>query len=108
MAHEDSRPSKTYRTPSWSWASINGPIYWWPKTDRPSAQLESWDIELDDENLPYGSVRSGYVMIKGRLLRYTTDELNDKVTYQVFLDDESIRMPSDTRVLALEIFPLWE
>jgi len=103
----DTRPSKSYRAPSWSWASIDGPIEWWPHlTETPLARLESWKIELEDENLPYGSVRSGYVEIKGRLLRHTTDELDYRSTYYVGFDDTSICMPPDERVWVLEILPL--
>jgi len=43
--------------------------------------------------------------IKGRVLRYTTDELDDRSTYDACFDDTSFYMPSATRVWALEIFP---
>jgi len=98
--------SECYRAPSWSWASMDGPIYYSSYSNNSSAQLVSWNIELADENLPYGSVLSGYVEIKARMLPYPTDAQDDWGGIRVKFDDELVGMPSDTRTWLLETFPM--
>lgn len=64
------RPSKappTYLAPSWSWASVDGPIYYPPieiKTEAPSLiDLKVTVTGLD----PLGEVTGGYLLLRGRL-----------------------------------------
>lgn len=63
------RPLK-YRAPSWSWASVDGKITWTPyyEPDR-SEHLEilHCDTLLVDESQPFGEVRAGSLIVKGRM-----------------------------------------
>jgi hypothetical protein len=67
-----SRP-KTYTAPSWSWASVNGEIYYqkWPTIQEMDQfrELSSLiDYHLDLKSLDQtGQVKSGYVQIRGPL-----------------------------------------
>ena len=61
---------KAYRAPSWSWASVEGEIEWWP-------DLESWlivaycasivEARTSPTGNPFGSVQGGHVHIRGYL-----------------------------------------
>ncbi len=69
---------KAYRAPSWSWASVEGEVEWWP-------DLESWpdvayrasivEARTSPTSKPFGSVHGGYIQIRGHLCT-----MNDKVS----------------------------
>ncbi|MCJ1440631.1 MAG: hypothetical protein MMC23_001117 [Stictis urceolatum] len=66
------RPA-TFQAPSWSWASVNGPLYSSyldPDEIRGEMTLEFIEASVDPflSHLPYGAVRSGTMTVKGNLL----------------------------------------
>jgi len=60
-----SRPAK-YHAPSWSWASVNGPI-WYGNQHRYDGCCEVVDVsyELASPHNPYGSLQSGSLLVRG-------------------------------------------
>ena len=65
------RPPK-YRAPSWSWAALDGPIYFpsWPMTNNASVcvpyhqfKIIKWEIHPTSVNLPYGEVTAGKLIL---------------------------------------------
>ncbi|KAM5351086.1 hypothetical protein ACJ41O_003809 [Fusarium nematophilum] len=60
------QPRPPYRALSWSWASIDGPIYFeshgtdWVNT----AEILGWNVELLDPDARYGAIRSGEITIR--------------------------------------------
>jgi Heterokaryon incompatibility protein (HET) len=62
-----SRPEQ-YRAPSWSWAAINGPIYFHYVDDEPHHRLAFIErVETYPISDPFGAVKDGYIRIKGPL-----------------------------------------
>jgi hypothetical protein len=65
-----SRRPKEYRSPSWSWASIDGPIYFFPIFTEnivypsPNARILSSNIQLLSPVAPYGAVTGGWITIQ--------------------------------------------
>ncbi|PBK87531.1 HET-domain-containing protein [Armillaria gallica] len=59
-----SRPDH-YRAPSWSWASIDGPIqmFAWPKDARFLYSVIQWDVTVKRQDNPYGEVEEGYLTL---------------------------------------------
>ncbi|KAI0323736.1 HET-domain-containing protein, partial [Cubamyces sp. BRFM 1775] len=57
-----------YRAPSWSWASINGPVTLWnhPAGD-PVADVVGCTVALQDEKLPCGAVVGGSLVLYASL-----------------------------------------
>jgi hypothetical protein len=59
-----------YRAPSWSWASIDGPIALHPApypTTAPMLTILSCDVTLCDRSNPFGGVLAGTLTVKGLL-----------------------------------------
>ena len=65
----ESRPA--YRAPSWSWASIEGPIDHWTDSRPAVATIDIIDVgtTLLHPSLPFGAVTDGYLIVQGRLHR---------------------------------------
>jgi hypothetical protein len=65
------KPRPEYRAPSWSWASVDSPIYYdaWRFVDDYSLQPQIYDIKCEKEStqLPLGAVKSGYILCKGHI-----------------------------------------
>ncbi|KAI0360125.1 HET-domain-containing protein [Trametes cingulata] len=76
------RPSQYYLAPSWSWASVHGPVLLldagYDSRLRPpqfggtkklrSAKIVSCEVTLEDERLPYGRVKDGILRLQAKLL----------------------------------------
>jgi hypothetical protein len=64
------RATGNYRAPSWSWASINGPVFFgsYPSTQQLFAQVHKIDVEMLDPSNPWGAVRSGVLVLRCLLL----------------------------------------
>lgn len=63
------RPEE-YRAPSWSWASIDGPVILSPHpyhSAEPPLNILRCDVTLHDRNVPFGRVSSGILTVQGRL-----------------------------------------
>jgi Heterokaryon incompatibility protein (HET) len=67
-----SRPSE-YRAPTWSWASIDSPTYWWPRGEKAtvdivmSTKVVNCDVEPVCPIAPYGKVQAGRIELRGPL-----------------------------------------
>jgi hypothetical protein len=76
LAHEllwesrsyEERPQR-YQAPSWSWASINGPVIYAAETSelRPAIEIIDVTVDLASAVAPFGAVTSGSLTVKGRL-----------------------------------------
>jgi hypothetical protein len=66
------RPPSSYRAPSWSWATLDGPIVF---VDIPSKRsrpdfvplLLECTVELASKDAPFGAIKSGQLKLKGRI-----------------------------------------
>ncbi|KAI0368722.1 HET-domain-containing protein [Pilatotrama ljubarskyi] len=81
------RPSKHYLAPSWSWASVDGPVFLldagYDSRLRPekyagtgklrSANVVSCEATLEDERLPYGRVKDGLLRLQAALIPTSWD-----------------------------------
>jgi hypothetical protein len=62
-----------YRSPSWSWTSINPGITWYPEQAgnwegiETSLEILNAEITLAYDYTPYGSIKSALLMGRGRL-----------------------------------------
>ncbi|KAI0324756.1 HET-domain-containing protein [Cubamyces sp. BRFM 1775] len=78
------RPSQYYLAPTWSWASVDGPISLLAGYDvrlHPyrligsksirCAKIVSCDVTLEDERLPHGRVKSGLLQLQTKLIPTT-------------------------------------
>ncbi|VUC24138.1 unnamed protein product [Clonostachys rosea] len=62
------RHASTYQAPSWSWASTNDLVNFTNPdsfADNENLTLVGSDVELVNENNPYGAVSSGYIIVRG-------------------------------------------
>ncbi len=75
------RPSRPYIAPSWSWASVDGPIDLWSGYDprlradiiacavpTGQAKIMSCDVTVEDEGLPHGRVKDGLLRLQAKLI----------------------------------------
>ncbi|RTE82267.1 hypothetical protein BHE90_003206 [Fusarium euwallaceae] len=71
--HEAQKGNEIWVAPSWSWASVQGQVRW-DRSVRESdatAEVLSTDVQVTNESLPFGSVESGRIILKGRLTQIT-------------------------------------
>ena len=61
--------SKTYRAPSWSWPAAEGEVLWENARSPTMTALHflSYNVELVDPRLPYGSIKAASIQIRGRI-----------------------------------------
>ncbi|KAJ3455168.1 hypothetical protein MRS44_013768 [Fusarium solani] len=71
--HEAQKENNTWIAPSWSWASVQGQVRWEHsvRESDATAQVLLTDIKVRNELLPFGSVESGRISLKGRLTQIT-------------------------------------
>lgn len=65
-------PVEEYRAPSWSWASVDGPVSCWQcpgEKGRLDVQVLDHTIRLADPSNPFGPVRGGSLTLRGRTMR---------------------------------------
>lgn len=80
------RPSRPYIAPSWSWASVDGPIDLWSGYDprlradiiacavpTGQAKIMSCDVTVEDEGLPHGRVKDGLLRLQAKLIPTSWD-----------------------------------
>lgn len=63
------RPEE-YRAPSWSWASIDGPVILSPHPYHSAEfppNILRYDVTLHGRKVPFGRVSSGILTVQGRL-----------------------------------------
>ncbi|GMF91831.1 unnamed protein product [Aspergillus oryzae] len=63
QSSEECTAVSEYRAPSWSWASVDGPLCKSSVTTEPIASVMGLHIEVDGKN-PYGRVKSGWIKIE--------------------------------------------
>jgi hypothetical protein len=85
------KPS-TYRAPSWSWASIDGAVSYvmgkGVKLQNSCVELLRYDIQLKDENNPYGMVLDGELVFRGKLMMlHVSAPENSKWLKQMYFDE---------------------
>ncbi|KAF2117899.1 heterokaryon incompatibility protein-domain-containing protein, partial [Lophiotrema nucula] len=58
-----------YRAPTWSWASVDGPISWddarWDDCLQYESRIESASVETKQDKYYFGQISSGYIVISG-------------------------------------------
>lgn len=62
----EERPAK-YRAPSWSWASVESWIMLQREVENIEIEILKHEIILANPALPYGAVKSGHLVVRGRL-----------------------------------------
>ena len=93
IMEDDTRSLKRcekYRAPSWSWASVDGPVGWmidgWVQSEDGflDTAIELLESEIDvDEESPYGEVSGGSILVRGKLMMIdsTVMQENKVLTY---------------------------
>lgn len=76
-----------YRAPSWSWASIDGPVHFGPM--RKGANVEVLDAHtvLQDSNNAYGPVLSGFIRLRGMLAHVQFQEKYENGSTEKYLGE---------------------
>jgi len=74
---QPARRPKTYRAPSWSWASVDGAIKFSgsPNYPEPVAQVIQCEVTLANSSKPFGAVIDGRLVIRGLLRSLEIDEV---------------------------------
>ncbi|KAI1052698.1 hypothetical protein LB507_009800 [Fusarium sp. FIESC RH6] len=69
----------TYTAPSWSWASVNGPVAFMGDQDTQSfAVIKEAEVDLENSESPFGRVTGGWVHLSGvKLHPYKLEQLDD-------------------------------
>lgn len=71
----DQRAAK-YQAPSWSWASINGPVHVDKKFMSYEPLISIKDVILDHaDDMPFGQLLGGYLRVQGGLVRATISKV---------------------------------
>ncbi|KAH7350979.1 heterokaryon incompatibility protein-domain-containing protein [Rhexocercosporidium sp. MPI-PUGE-AT-0058] len=87
------RRAVEYRAPSWSWASVDGAVITLRRPYRPTAcEILAFDTELASISMPYHSVISGYLTVRGRLREEIWDRKRQKLLGSVgrdYLSDDA-------------------
>jgi hypothetical protein len=64
---------REYRAPSWSWASVDGPVGFFVDAEvvevDPDMRVLSNEVKPAEPTAPYGALESGYIEILGRMRR---------------------------------------
>lgn len=61
--------TETYQGPSWSWTSVNGPVYF-SKADRnTTSEVQNVSVELHNPHVLFGAVTRGTLRVRGKLLK---------------------------------------
>ncbi|KAJ6493053.1 HET-domain-containing protein [Mycena sanguinolenta] len=101
---QEPRPAE-YRAPSWSWASVDGPVHA-AKLHRPEAPLyevKDSGVTLISDKLPFGGVAAGYLAIRAPLLQATWH--SDRALYVLPPGVQSIGSHSETGLT--KIYRAW-
>ncbi|KAJ8489943.1 hypothetical protein ONZ51_g2648 [Trametes cubensis] len=92
LASPDPGFSSGYRAPSWSWASIDGPVRFWHNTTGvPIAEVVECTLLLRNKQLPFGPVVSGSLVFSASLLRCRRSG-----RYDIEVDADTASYPSLT------------
>jgi hypothetical protein len=59
--------TRDYVAPSWSWASLDGPIDW-KFSGTPEIEILHCEVVPVSLNAPYGAISSGFLSIRGRVM----------------------------------------
>lgn len=99
--------TRIFRAPSWSWASVDGVVTGFKNFGRGAMAFEILDcgVDLTSEEMPYLSVRSGYLTLKGRVKEDVWDRKRQKLLGAMGRDYPEDDAP-DGLIDALETEPL--
>jgi len=89
----------TYRAPSWSWASMDGPVSWglidgWIQSEdgflESAVSLQNWSVEVEGPD-PFGPVKRAELVVTGRVKRIPASDLlpNKVLTYPAWMSGSS-------------------
>jgi len=93
LTHKKIARPPTYRAPSWSWASVDGPMFSFCDVGglqnlQELAAVEDVCIYSQGEN-PYGAVQGGYLKLKGLLFPVHFDDRPGRdIAVSVIVDDQ--------------------
>ncbi|PMD23574.1 HET-domain-containing protein [Hyaloscypha hepaticicola] len=77
-----------YSAPSWSWASVDGPVFL-PVDDQyveGLTEVLTADIQASDASHPYGIVCNGYVLLKGPMVKATVSKRSSGELWDIIFD----------------------
>ncbi len=90
------RPT-TYRAPSWSWASVDGGAVAFPDLEEASEmmvfEIIECSVQLVSPLAPFGSVASGYLIVKGRIVEEIWDREAERLLRQAKKDSDIENLP---------------
>ncbi|KAI9660688.1 MAG: hypothetical protein M1821_010040 [Bathelium mastoideum] len=63
--------ARIWRAPTWSWASMDGPVFWLSDCTNEDILIAVEDINLEllHPGMKYGPLRSGFITLKGPLMK---------------------------------------
>jgi hypothetical protein len=106
-----SRLSPTYRAPSWSWASVDGPIHPTKPHNQSSILPSIIEAKTDSIGDPLGGIYHGSLRLKGPLLtaKFQAKDMpvlrihvdSELITGQCFVDNDDIRLDQDDDLVIL-------
>lgn len=80
---EGLKPRPKYRAPSWSWASVDGTVYWndWEGRfrDRSSLKIVAANVKLASPSVPFGSVTGAHLAVNGMMKKMSCEINNDGI-----------------------------
>jgi hypothetical protein len=89
--------SKTWRAPSWSWASMDGAVSTFspPLDEETSAQIVALDCKLTDPSNPYGALSSATITLEGWTIEVKIDWSVEDLRASVYRDKDVIEVVLD-------------
>lgn len=71
LRDESMRRPSAYQAPSWSWASVIGPVYWDSGTKEgiPVASMLNTEVSRSNQSDTFGRVRHGFISLRGTLVK---------------------------------------
>ncbi|KAH9885000.1 HET-domain-containing protein [Xylariomycetidae sp. FL2044] len=92
------------RSPSWSWAALDGPVMTWGHSQysnwvvNDGIRLIRYNVDLENNNLPFGVVKGGLITLRAKTRRLDTiQDANIKVSLERVYVNE--RMDEEKTVL---------
>ncbi|KAK3615313.1 hypothetical protein LTR56_026669 [Elasticomyces elasticus] len=105
-----------YRAPTWSWASVDGPVFLKVPTLKALAHVNidilNAGTELVDASQPFGQVRGGYIRMRCMLAHaYLTERIVVLATHSIMRNGQWVDVPYDSsdpeRFQAQHFFEGW-
>jgi hypothetical protein len=84
-----------YRAPSWSWASIDGPVTFRLRRLSPLAIIKDVYVDLESISSPFGRINFGWIRLKARI-------------FKTFMASESTQLYICDRETKLHVYVSWD